>query len=107
MQNNHPEYEFPIIDKIKNLFRKTKPVQVGDIGIYQDILTISTKNIETSTLYYDVFVQIKAKAVFKELIEIEILDTFTINASNQNIQELVKSNVPKYINPSQVKWEIK
>jgi hypothetical protein len=95
------------IDYIKSFFRRRCPVTVGDLGIYQDVLTVKTNNVETSSLYYDVFVKIKAVAVYQNLIEIEVIDVFTINASNQNIAELLNANIPKYIHPRYIKWEIK
>lgn len=70
-------------------------------------MTVKTNNIETSSLYYDIFVKIKAVGVYKNLIEIETMDIFTINASNQNVLSLIEANIPKYIHPRQVKWEIK
>jgi len=89
------------------LFKSKPPVNTGDIGIYQDVLTIKTNNVETSSLYYDVFVKVSAEAVYQNLVEIKILDVFTINASNQNISELVNANIPKYINPNHIKWKLK
>lgn len=96
-----------LVDNIKALFRRKQPVKVGDLGIYQDVLTVKTNNVETSSLYYDVFVKIKAVAVYMNLVEIEVIDVFTINASNQNITELLNCNIPKYIHPRYIKWEIK
>jgi hypothetical protein len=96
-----------LFDNIKKLFKKKKPINVGDIGIYQDVLSLNTLNDGTHTLNYDICAKVKALAIYENLIEIEIIDVTTINACKEDVKTLIDSNMPKYIKPKYIKWEIK
>jgi hypothetical protein len=103
MQDN----ETVLVDNIRNLFKKKRVISVNDIGIYQDVLTIDTINDGTHTLKYDIYAKVRAKAIYENLVEIEILDVITLNSCNQDIKGLVDANMPKYIKPKFIKWEVK
>lgn len=99
--------EIVLFENIKRLFKRKKPICVGDIGIYQDVLCISTINDGTHSLNYDIYAKIKALAIYDNLIEIEIIDVTTLNACNEDVKTLIDTNMPKYIKPKYIKWEVK
>jgi hypothetical protein len=96
-----------LFENIKKLFKPKKPISVGDIGIYQDVLTVNTINDGTHSLNYDIYAKVKALAIYDNLIEIEIIDVTTINACKEDVKNLIDSNMPKYIKPKYIKWEVK
>ena len=99
--------EIHLVDKIKNTFKKPRVIRVGDVGIYQDVLTVNTINDGTHSLYYDIYAKVKALAIYENLVEIEVLDVVTLNSCNQEIKSIIDTNMPKYIHPKYIKWEIK
>ena len=101
-----PNLDHSIYATIKRII-KPYVVQVGDIGIYQDVLTIDTINDGTHSLKCDIYIKIKAKAVYENLIEVEVVDTFTLNTSQTDVKKLIDANIPKYIKPKYIKWEVK
>ncbi|MEI6882219.1 MAG: hypothetical protein WCK82_12930 [Bacteroidota bacterium] len=95
-------------DNLKQLFkRKINTISVGDIGIYHDVLSIGTFNDGNHALNYDIYAKIKALVIYENLIEIEVIDVVTLNACNEDVKRLIDTNMPKYINPKYIKWEIK
>jgi hypothetical protein len=101
-----PKFEQNIITAIRKALKPHK-ISVGDIGIYQDVLTIDTINDGTHSLKCDIYIKIKAIAVYDNLVEVEVLDTFTLNTSQTDVENLIKANIPKYIKPKYIKWELK
>ena len=55
-------------------FKRKKNVEVDDIGIYQYIWSIDTIHDTTHSIKYDVFAKVKAKEVYDNLVEIELLN---------------------------------
>jgi hypothetical protein len=107
MQKN-PTLEDMFIDKLRDIFSlKKKKINVGDYGVYQDVLSIDTINDGTHSLKYDIYTKVKAVAIYQNLVEIEIVEIFTINSCNQDVRELIEKNMPKYIHPKYIRWEIK
>ena len=98
--------ESPVFEPLMNLFKKKRVVKTGDVGIYKDVLTISTINDGTHTLYYDIYAKVKAVGIYENLVEIEVIDVMTLNSCNQDITNLINANMPKYIKPKYVKWEV-
>ena len=96
-----------IYEMIKKILGKTPKIHVGDVGIYQDVLTIDTINDGTHSMKYDIYIKVKAIAVYSNLVEIEIIDEFILNTSNHDVEALVKRNIPKYIKPKYIQWEEK
>ena len=92
---------------IKRLLIRPNTVKVGDIGIYQDVLSINTLNDDTHSLNYDIYAKVRALGIYKNLIEIEIIDVTILNACNEDVETLIDTNMPKYIKPKYVKWELK
>ena len=101
-----PKFEQNIITIIKKTLKPHK-IKVNDVGIYQDVLTIDTINDGTHSLKCDIYIKIKAIAVYDNLVEVEVLDTFTLNTSQTDVENLIKANIPKYIKPKYIKWEVK
>jgi len=101
------DYEIPLFENIKALFKKAKNIRIGDIGIYQDALTVDMANDGIHTARYTTFVKVKAVAIFEKLVEVEVVEVTIMNSCNENIDALIKANLPKYINPKYIKWEIK
>jgi hypothetical protein len=101
-----PKFEQNIITIIKKALNPHK-IKVNDVGIYQDVLTIDTINDGTHSLKCDIYIKIKAIAVYDNLVEVEVLDTFTLNTSQTDVENLIKANIPKYIKPKYIKWEVK
>lgn len=107
MENN-PALEDLFADKLREIFRlKKKKVNVGDLGVYLDVLSIDAVNDRTHSLKYDVYSKVKAIAIYDNLVEIEVVETSTINSCNQDIKQLIDKNIPKYINPKYIRWEVK
>jgi len=96
-----------LFEQIKNYFRPKRVVKVGDVGIYQDVLSLDTFNDATHTLKYDIYAKIRALAVFDNLVEVEILDMTTLSPCNQDIKTIIDISIPKYIKSKYVKWEVK
>lgn len=101
------DYEFVFIDYLKDLFRKKRIPQVGDMGIYKDVLTITTINDGTHALYYDIYAKVRVIGAYNNLVELEIISITTLNASNNDITSVINANIPKYLHPKYVRWEIK
>lgn len=98
--------DYPLFNYFANLFKKKRNINVGEIGVYKDVLSTSTINDGTHTVYYDYFAKVRAKAIYDNLIEIEIISVDAMNSCNEEIKKLIDSNIPKYINPKYVKWEV-
>ena len=99
--------EILIVKWFKSLFKPVYQVSVGDVGIYRDSLSFGSMNDGIQTIKYDTFTKVEAVGVYDELIEVKIVDIFTMNSTNKGIKDVVESTIPKYINPKHIKWEIK
>lgn len=98
---------FPTMDFLFNFFRKKQTVQVGQLGIYRDVVIIDTLNDGNKSIKYEFFVKVKAVGVYDKLVEIEVLDISTSNTCNQSVFDIVQDNIPKYIDPKLIKWELR
>ena len=98
--------DIEIIDGFKRLFRKRRKPKIGDIGIYKDVLTINTANEGTHQLFYDLFCKVKATAIYENLVELEIIEVTNLNAGNQEISTVINANIPKYMDPKRINWQI-
>lgn len=103
MQNN----ESLLVDNIKRLFQRKRIIKIGDTGIYRDVLSVDTVNDSTHGLKYEIYAKVRALAIYEDLVEIEVLDLISLNSSNKDIKGLVETNMPKYLKPRFVKWEVK
>lgn len=100
--------DISLLDKIKMLLGlKKRIINSGDIGVYQELLTVNTQNEATHSLYYDIYFKVRAKAVYDDLVEIEIVDTVILNSCSDEIKTLIDTNTPRYIHQKFIKWENK
>jgi len=99
--------EMLLSDIIKSFFKKTREIHVGDTGIYKDVLAMNTTNDVNNTLNYIIFTKVKAVALYDDLVEVEILETSILNSCDENVKSLINNNIPKYMNPRHIKWEVK
>lgn len=98
--------EETIIDKLSNLFKKPITLRKGQLGVYHDKLAFYTENEGSDNIKHNIYVKVKIVEIYYQLVEIDVID-FTISDSASNdIINLVKNNMPKYVNPNIVKWQI-
>lgn len=97
----------PTMSYFFNFLRKKQPIQTNDIGIYRDVVIIDTLNDGNKSLKYEFFVKVRAIGVYNKLVEIEILDISTSNTCNQDVYSIVQDNIPRFLNPNLIQWEIK
>jgi hypothetical protein len=98
-----------MLKKLLNLFGvNTEPsvtVNVGDIGIYQDVIAHYSEKTTKETIKNDVFVKVKVTNVYKDLVEIEVLQIDVLENAHPFIVTLAETSIGKYLNPKQVKWQ--
>lgn len=100
------DQELYLWESFKNLFKPKRKIKIGDIGIYQDVLNINTMNDGTHSMNYDMYIKVRAVGVYQNLVEIEVLHVMTTNSHHNEVKDLVQANIPKYIKPKYVKWEM-
>lgn len=100
------DQELYLWESFKNLFRPKRRIKCGDVGIYQDVLNISTLNDGTHSMNYDMYIKVRAVGVYQNLVEIEVIDVMTTNSHHTEVEDLIKANIPKYIKPKYVKWAL-
>ena len=86
--------------------KKIKNLKVGDVGIYHDILTYYNQNDTGDAVKHNVFTKVKIIAIYQDLVEVEVLDTELSDSVHPCVAELAKTNISKYVNPKNVKWQI-
>lgn len=93
-----------------NLFKrkqkKLKDLKVGDVGIHHDVLTYYNQNDTGDAVKHNVFTKIKIIAIYQDLVEVEVLDVELSESVHPCIGELARTNISKYVNPANVKWEL-
>jgi hypothetical protein len=87
------------------IFKKEKAIKVGQIGIYQDILTLSSYNDDATPVRHHIFVKIRAIGVYDNLIEIEVIDIYSFNTISNDFKAMAEKNIPKYVLSKYIKWE--
>lgn len=92
-------------DKLNKVFRKKLNLRKGQLGVYHDKLAFYTENDGSDVIKHNIYVKIKIIEVYDELVEIEVLDFTISDSASQDIINLVKNNMPKYVNPRIVKWQ--
>jgi len=93
-------------DKLNKVFRKKLMLKKGQLGVYHDKLAFYTENDGSDVIKHNIYVKISIVEVYDELVEIEVLDFTISDSASQDIINLVKNNMPKYVNPRIVKWQI-
>ena len=91
----------------KNLFRKPKIVLPGDLGIYHYVWSCDTYHEDSHGLKYDVYAKLKAVDVYDNMIEVDVIDIKITDSASTEIQNIIKNNFPKYVNPKYVRWQMK
>lgn len=93
-------------DKLNRVFRKKLNLKKEQLGVYHDKLAFYTENDGSDVIKHNIYVKVKIVEVYDELVEIEVLDFTISDSASQDIINLVKNNMPKYVNPRIVKWQI-
>jgi hypothetical protein len=92
-------------DRLNKVFRKKLILKNGQLGVYHDKLAFYTENDGSDVIKHNIYVKVKIVEVYDELVEIEVLDFTISDSASQDIINLVKNNMPKYVNPRIVKWQ--
>jgi hypothetical protein len=87
--------------------KSSKNIQVGDIGIYHDVLTYYNQNDTGDSVKHNVFTKVKVVEVYNDLVEVEVLHTEISESVNICVAELAKTNLSRYVSPKNIKWQIK
>ena len=103
---NNKDNDIVLFNKIKRLFKKPKLVAKGQLGIYHYIWGCDTINNDSNAIKYDIYLKIKASEIYDELVEIEVVDVTINDSANQDIINIIKANLPKYVDPRYVNWQI-
>jgi len=98
--------EESFLTRLNKVFKKKLTLVKGQLGVYHDKLAFYTENDGSDVIKHNIYVKIKIVEVYDELVEIEVLDFTISDSASQDIINLVKNNMPKYVNPRIVKWQI-
>jgi len=104
MQSNNQKPFFSFLGKKT---KSIKNIQVGDIGVYHDVLTYFNQNDTGDAVKHNVFTKVIVIEVYQDLVEVEVLHTEISESVNACVAELAKTNLSRYISPKKVKWQIK
>jgi hypothetical protein len=105
-ENKDMVYYNNLVEFFTSIFGTKRQVRVGDVGIFRNTFTFDTLNDDNHAVKYDVYIKLKAVAVYERLVEVEVMDVYTINTCNKDIRTLIDSTMPKYVYPNAIKWEI-
>ena len=89
-----------------NIFKKKIKLHRGQLGVYQDKLAFYTYNESSDIIKHNIFIKVRIIEVYDQLVEVEVLDMTISDSANEDIINLIKNNMPKYVNPKIVKWQI-
>jgi hypothetical protein len=93
-----------------NIFKKRskriKNLKVDDVGIYHDVLTYYNQNDTGDAVKHNVFTKVKIVAVYQDLVEVEVIHTELSDSVHPCVAELAKTNISRYVDPKNVKWQI-
>lgn len=102
MERNEEGFKLPF----GNLFKKKIVLHKGQLGVYQDKLAFYTQNDSADVIKHNIFIKVRIIEVYDQLVEVEVLDMTISDSANEDIINLIKNNMPKYVNPKIVKWQI-
>jgi|TARA_R110000868_G_scaffold336400_2_gene597217 hypothetical protein len=91
---------------IGSFFKKKITLYKGQLGVYQDKLAFYTYNEASDIIKHNIFIKVRIIEVYDQLVEVEVLDMTISDSANEDIINLIKNNMPKYVNPKIVKWQI-
>jgi len=97
--------ELITIKSFLKIFKKKKEIKSGQMGIYQDILTLSSYNDFGTPVKHHIFIKIRVVAVFGNLVEIEVIDICSNETINNDFKKIIEKNIPKYVLSKYIKWE--
>jgi hypothetical protein len=106
MDNQNRTNEIIFFNKVKNFFKKKPTVNKNQLGVYHDVWSMATSNESLHTIRYDIFVKVKAVEVYDDLIEVTVEDLQVSESVNQDILNIIRSTIPKYVVPKNVKWTV-
>lgn len=97
--------------KLLEFFRKLffgNPPQLlkGHVGIYHYIVAIDTIHQDNHGMKYDIYAKVKINEIYKDLVEVELVDLKINDSASQEVINIVKNNFAKYVNPKYVKWQL-
>jgi hypothetical protein len=95
-----------VFGKLFNMFKKKHVLNRGQLGVYHDKLAFDTYNNSADSLRHNIYVKVKIVEVYDQLVEIEVLDFTVSDSASEDVINLVKHNMPKYVNPKMVKWQM-
>lgn len=99
--------EVPFFEYWKRLFKRRSTLKVNDVGIYHNVFSFDTLRDTNHGLKYDIYAKVKIVEIYERLVEVQVLDIKINDSVSQDITNLIKHNFPKYVEPKQVKWQIK
>lgn len=101
-----PSSELELFAKIRNLFKRKRKINIGDLGVYEDVLSFTSISNTSRVVHYDVFIKVKAVEVYEELVEVEVLDVTISESASEEMTKFVKHETLRYLKPSSVKWQV-
>jgi len=87
-------------------FKKQITLKKDQLGVYHDKLAFYTESDGSDIIKHNIYIKVKIIEVYYQLVEIEVLDVSISDSASQDIINLVKNNIPKYVNPKNVKWQV-
>ncbi len=99
--------EVKFFAKLFKSFKRKPLVRKEQLGVYHYTLSIYADTKALHNVKYDIFVKVKALVVYNNLVEVECVGEPTINESvTPEMATIIRTSVPKYLEPDKVKWEI-
>src|ERR1035437_411635 len=105
MSNSDISSEIVFIEKIRNLFRRKRKVNDGDLGVFEDTLTFTSIGNTSRAVHYDIFVKVKCIQSYDDLVEVEVLDVTISESASEDTCKFIKHDNLRYLKPSKVKWQ--
>ncbi len=99
----HKEESFNFFSRF---FKKQIILKKDQLGVYHDKLAFYTESDGSDVIKHNIYIKVKIIEVYDQLVEIEVLDVSISDSASQDIINLVKNNIPKYVNPKNVKWQL-
>lgn len=92
--------------KIRNLFKRQKPIIKGQFGIYHYVWVFDTLNTNLKDVKCDVFVKVRAIEIYDHIVEVEVVDIHISGFTNDDIMKTIKSVSPRYVDPRMIQWQV-
>jgi hypothetical protein len=88
---------------------KKESIKKGDVGVYHDELCLYMLNDNNNnTVRHKIYAKVTVLGVYTNLVEIDILGSINIpDSTSDELTNLISKNFPKYVDPKNVRWEIK